>query len=198
MKDKKIFKVLLILVDIIAILALCMVTYKWIKTHSNQATEGPREQEFKKFTFTIPTGVQYNVLDEYGFELRTDNYIATTEPILNSNNFIFGDNEGLRALLEKTGYTFDSYSVETISDKEVLIFSNVDGNENMYLCYFNSVDDFVIQVFLETLTENQSYVDNLTEIIKIMDTATFDYESSVKYYYNLYEPITDTEEDVSE
>lgn len=198
MKNSKIFKVLIIVVDIIAVLALCMITYKWIKNHSNQVTEGPKEHTFKKITFTVPGGVQYKVLDEYGFELRTDNYIATTEPILNSNNFIFGDNDGLRTLLEKTGYTFDSYTVETIANKDVLIFNNVDGNENMHLCYFASVDDFVIQVFLETLTENQSYVDNLTEIIEIMNTATFDYESTAKYYYNLYEPIDSNEEEVSE
>ena len=181
-KNNKLFKCILIIIDIIAIILLVTVTEKWIDGKINSNKE--QVVKYKKFTFTIPGNIKYQEIDEFKFSYETGEYKAIIEIIDNQNNFVFDDPDKFYEMLLEDGFKVGQYEYSDISDKIILMFNNYNDKENAKLCFFEMFKPFAVQV--ELYSKNGDYVANLTEIVDTLAAPEYDSDSNKSYKYREY------------
>ena len=187
-KGKVLIKLFLILLDIIAITILIMATIKWINNNvHDEDIANHQTVKYKKFILSIPNDTKYVEIDDYKFSLENDDYEATIEIYSNENNFAFSDIDKFQTTLFEDGYEIGNYTVETISNVQVIKFDNYNNDINANLCYFKIIEPFAVQV--ELINKN-SQLNNIKTIMDILLNA--EYESNDKlYYYHKFIPNGD-------
>ena len=128
----------------------------------------------------IPNNVKYQEIDNYKFSLESDNYKAIIEIYSNENNFAFSNIDKFHETLLEDGYKIVDYTTKTISNIQVIIFSNYNDDDNASLCYFRIVDPFAVQV---ELTNKNNAVDNIQEIVDILLGTEYESNDKLDYYH---------------
>ncbi len=186
-KNNKAFKIILILIDIIAVITLVIVTEKWID-HRNNGVPMDNSQvvKIRRFTLQIPDYIKYEEIEEPKFSFDSDKYYATIEIISNENNFVFADAGEFYQMLLEDGFNVNEYEEYELDDNKVLIFNDYNGDEDTKLCYFKLLDPYAVEIIL--VNKDGEYKDNLEEIYSILLSAEYDYESKEPYGYKMYLP----------
>ena len=190
MNKRKMFKIIMIILDVLAIVMLLFVTKKWIDNNKNknenEELKDYRTVKYKKFTLNIPNSVQYEGIDEYTFRLANENYNAVVEIINNENNFVFDNYDRFYNTLLEDGYIINKYYSENIIETPVLIIDNYNNMNDTKLYFFKILNPFAVKIILTN--ENNISENDLATIINILTNASYDYDSDKLYNYHMYAP----------
>ena len=85
MKNKKI---IIILVCLLVLFIVFISIGLYIHKNNNPTYEIDSENRFKNFMINIPEEINYKRLDDYSFELRTEEWYANVEPVYDEHNYI--------------------------------------------------------------------------------------------------------------
>lgn len=197
--NNKILKILLV-IDIIAIIILLIKYFDWnnkknISNNNNQIVDKQKkEYEFKKFTFSIPNDIKYSVIDEFNFKLKSENYEAIVEIILNHEINMLTYPELYYEDLHKRNINVDPAKDLTMNNRKLIIYNkHGDSGINSILCYFRYNQDFDYEV--EIFNDDNSFnTKNLSEIMNILLDAKYDYKSTKKYNYYMWDFVEELNE----
>ena len=190
-KKNSIFKIILIIVDILVLIGFIIISVMWInnnKTKNNNQNstiindnEYSQTATYKKFLYHIPKGVNFKKIDDKMFELSSDNYRAVIVLFIDSNNYIFEKKEKYYEESLKLSYNVTKPYEISINDTSVLIY-NKNEEKNSLLCYFKSPSPFTIE--MELFNKDNSFkTDYIESIIDILFDGEYDYYSEEKYSY---------------
>ena len=206
MKKNKIFKVLLIIVDICAIAVIAFL-YLNSKEKANQNitpnTNNTNNSNvnkaftFKKYTYynipsnltfikylddTSSTDEAFNKYAENMFKIKGDNWYATVEIMLDPDGYLFKYNKYYESLLISAGYEIKKTSFDNINNNTVIMYETVYEGKNSVLCDYTNKENFAYEI--EIYNDDNSYsTEHLEEIIKILDNGKYDSQSTEKYFY---------------
>ncbi len=185
--NRKLFKIMLIVIDIIVIAGLLIITCKWISDNVKK-----QEIAFKNFTFYIPNSIDYKEDYDFAFILETDDYLANVIVYSDKDNSIFTETDKYQYWLLAQGIMVDQYKKEKILDKDALIFTNYRGDSNSLLCYFRTEDIYLVEVRITAKSDKFNANEVLSQIVDIFDSAK--YNASGKYSYLIHNFTVDDQE----
>lgn len=175
-----IFKLLLIITDIIVLIGFIITFVVWNKNHMEEKNNY-QKFEYKNFTFNIPNDIKYSVIDEKKFKLESDNYEAIIETYLDKNQDMFKYRDKYYQILLNNGLNVDKSNEIVIGETPVLVYQKYD-TRNSVLCYFNDSSPFAHEVEIFN-NDNSFSTDYLESIMYILMSADYDYDSDEKYVY---------------
>ena len=107
----KTFKIILVIIDIIALIGFIIITINWFSDNNSIKSEEitsnnvtTREIKYKRFVFYIDNNIEYQEIDEKRFELISDDYHAIVEIFIDSNNYIVKDKATYYQPLQDNNY----------------------------------------------------------------------------------------------
>lgn len=183
LKNKNtIYKVLIIIIDIIFLICFIFTAIKWVNNHKEKVQPIVNKNvTYKKFTFELPNDISYRELDNKFFELKSDTFQAIVEIFLDPKHFMFAKRDNYYQVLLNAGVQVEKPYEITITDKKVLIYHKHD-NKNSLLCYFQIQEGFAVEI--ELFNDDNSFdTKNLTKLVSIISNNKYDYESLEKYVY---------------
>ena len=188
-------KIILIIIDIIAICGVIYIYYTWqnkqkLNDNNPDIEEKNNNNEdiiyndvtFKKFIYSLPSNIKYSELNEYEFKLENDEFDATIEILIHDDTNMLNYPELYYDVLKEDGIKVS----EPIKEKKGLIDivkynkTNDDG-KNTVLYYFKYDDNFDYEL------ELYDTGDNLGNIMNILLSAKYDNESKEKYNYHVWD-----------
>lgn len=179
---KTLFKIIMLIIDIIAIIILALLFIKW-NSSKNDSDTNLKEINYKKFTFQIPQEMSYSEVDNKKFKLVTSNYEAIIEIFVDEANYMFEKRDKYYHLLLDDGYNVDNSYEETINGIPVLIYNkHIDDNSNSILCYFRINSPFSAEIELIN-NDGSLKKDALNELVNIIYNNSYDYQSTEKFEY---------------
>ena len=198
-KNNKLFKILIIVLDIVTILVLSYTYINWKNNKTNKtnnvdetidnnnsnsnsnSSETTNKVRYKKFDFEFPSNVKYSEIDDKEFLLETDTYHAVIEIFIDEQGELFNDPTPYYQTLLKLEWNVDTPEKTKIANEDVILIKN-HHEYNSVLCYLKAFDDFYYEINL--FNEDNSFsTDRLPEIIDMLKTAMYDYNSQEKYTY---------------
>ncbi len=192
MKEKnnksKLFKILLIALDVIAIAGLLVITRNWIlnKQQKTVPEDNIETVQYKGFTLVVPDYLEYTDVADYTFTLNSDTYTAVVEFIVNQDDYIFKNTDDYLTDLKSIEYNLDTYTKEVINGKDVLVFRSNDESIDYYTLYcFNLNDDFAVNIELYTSESGESKKEIISSLMGIIVSSTYG-NSADKYEYTVF------------
>ncbi len=186
MKNDRI-KVLIICIDIIAVIGLIYTFCVWIKNNKNNIDNTKEETTtktviYKKFTFYIPSEVEYSPIDEYKFKLKGEDYEAVIEIFLDNETNMLNYPEIFYNDLIKAGKNVDNYEIITVNEQNVVTYKLHEDN-NSTLCYVKGIPEgFAYEINLYN-NNNTFDTSRLKEIIDILYNCTYNHQTEKTYNY---------------
>lgn len=195
MKKKKniLFKIIIVIVDIIALTLFIIAAFKWfdkkINNHDNEVFDQQQIFTFKKFNYNIHDEIEYSNIDENRFMLSTDSYNAIVMPYVADtdlddvplNSYISQYEEYLR------NNNIDVIDTSTIEIDDKIIYTyDISDKVNSILCYYQTFQPFYYEI--ELMNKSNSFdKEPLNEIITVLEDVYYDQESKQKFkYYTSY------------
>ncbi len=185
-----IFKILLIVIDIIVLIGFIIIVILWFRDKKNENNNQNNQIDnsivssnfkYKKFTFKMPDNIKYNVIDDKRFELSSDNYRAVVEIFIDENNYMLLKSDAYYKALIDYGYNVDKPYETKINNIPVLIYNKHDENNSLY-CHFQTREPFSIEIELFN-KDNTFKIDYLESIMTILLDNEYDYDSEEKFAY---------------
>ena len=182
-KNKKtLFKIIMLVIDIIAIVILALLFVKW-NSNRNNSNENLKEVKYKKFTFQIPQEISFSEVDDKKIKMTNDDYEAIIEIFLDEANYLFDKRDKYYQSLLDLGYNVDNSYEDVINNIPVLIYNkHLDDGNNSILCYFKINSPFSVEIELKN-SDGSLKKDALNELVNIMSKSSYNYESTEKYVY---------------
>ena len=187
---KKGIKILVIVVDIVAIVCLISVTRTWILAKKNNSVDindkpvkETSKNAYKSFTFNIPNDMEYQELSEYTFKFGDSKYDAVIELIVDADNYIYTDLDGFMTDLKDIGYPVKSYQKETINNIAVMVFET-EGESKLYC--FNVISSFSAIVGFHPKADDYDEENAIKEVMAIMYDSEYDEETKSQYRYHIF------------
>ena len=181
-KNKSLFKIIMLIIDIIAIVILAFLFVKWNSNNNDNSDTDYNEVKYKKFTLQIPNQIEYRDANDKNFKLKGNDYEAIVEIFIDEANYMFEKKDKYYQAL-KSSFDVDNPYEEIINDIPVLIYNKrIDDNSNSLLCYFRINSPFSVEI--ELINNDGSLKKNaLNELVNIMRNSTYDYDSTEKFEY---------------
>ena len=189
-------KILIVLVDIVFLTWFIVICFNWFNHKNNDidVAEGMKTIIFKKFTYTVPNEIEYNVIDEDTFMFKTDDYEVTVMPFVADTDeddipldvYVAGYDKYITA----HGLNISLHNKTEIAGHTVYTYNN-SVFKNSVICFYQPFSPFYYK--LELFNSNDGYdIDALVQIIDILETADYDDESTELFeYYQSYEVFHD-------
>lgn len=180
--NKMPFKIIMLIIDIIAIIILVISFIKW-NSNKNDSNTNLEEIKYKKFTFQIPQEMSYSEVDNKKFKLVSSDYEAIIEIFIDEANYMFEKRDKYYQLLLSLEYNVDKPYEDTINGIPVLIYNkHIDDNSNSVLCYFKINSPFSVEIELIN-NDGSLKKDALNKLVNIIYNNSYDFESTEKYEY---------------
>lgn len=188
MNKKRInYKLLLIIIDIVAIIGLVLLYFQWINNNNikNDETE-VKEVTFKKFTYTLPIDIEYTVIDYDTFMLKNNQYEAIVKIFVADDVALSDYLDDYYNYLLDHGVNVTYYNSIDINNTSVYTYDKYD-DRNSVLCYFETFSPFIYELELYN-SDNTFNVDSLKPILEILSNASYDYDTYKPFeYYESHE-----------
>ncbi len=188
MKKNNIFKVLIIVIDIIAIVGLIFVAKNWLdKKRENNSVPTSEIQTviYKNFTFEVTNDYEYIPMYDDLFGLGNNDYRGTIEFVINQDDYIFNDPAGYFDDLNSLEYNLSSFEKTNINDQEVLKFTS-SSEENYTLYCFKLNDDYAVNIEINVWNEEMNSDEVMAEFMDILSKSNYD--DSEEYHYKKFYP----------
>ena len=189
------FKIIIVILDIIALTMFIIATYRWfnkkMNTDNSEALQEQQKFTFKKFNYNIHPGIQYNNLNDYKFMLSNDKYDATIMPyVANTDDDLIPLSSYANEYsdyLRDHGLDVQNTDIYTINDKTIYTFSIADAT-NSILCYYQTFSPFYYEIGL--VNKNNTFdIESLNEIIDALQDVYYDQESKELFDYYTSEEV---------
>ena len=179
MKNKKI---IIILVCLLVLFIVFISIGLYIHKNNNPTYEIDSDNRFKIFMINIPEEINYKRLDDYSFELRTEEWYANVEPVYDEHNYIM---DYTKCTLKY--YDFGKYEtlseVKMSDDKQYYTFQLFDGEENNIILHYKLPNNYVM--FVAIVNNDNSFDEKALEtILEVLKTVQF--EPNMKFDYHSY------------
>ena len=194
--DKKtVIRTLIVLVDIVVLIWFIVMCFQWFDRKMNTGeVEGHADntvsQTYRKFTYDVPEDIDFSIVSEYRFMLKSDSYEALVMPFVADTD---EDDTPIETYVNDFETYLHNYGINVsplitieVNDHTVYTY-NKSMDRNSVLCYYHTFSPFYYEI--ELFNNNEEYdTDALEEIINILETAYYDSENSEKFeYWTSYE-----------
>ena len=185
-KKRNIFKIGIVIVDVIAVL---LIIYSYIKyvnnrnnTYENNNTDNYTTYAYKVFKYNIPNNISFKELDDKKFRLDLDNAYLIVELYIDKDKQMYEHSDIYHKLLLENNIIVDDPKVINVNDYKVIVFNKT--NESSVLCYFATENAFAYEV--EIFNNDNSYsTDALSKVIDFLENATYEYDREIEYDFDI-------------
>ncbi len=179
MKNRIIYKIVLIIIDIIAVVGLIFLYNIW---KENKRILDDEVVKYKKFHITIPNNIYYEVIDDYKFRLKDDKYEAIVEIFIDDETNMINYPDIFYNDLLKNNMKVEKQKIYKVDNQNIITYKLHD-NVDSILCYMKSnIEGFAYEVnlYYNNGEFNESIFRNIKDILM---NVTYDYQSEEVFDY---------------
>ena len=188
-KNSKIFKIILVIIDILAVLMMFFVYKRWANNKMNeQIIDEPTNKVivFNSFTFLLPEDIAYYVTNEKSFIFTGELFQANMEVLIDEDDNIEKKYDTLfYDQLKNNGFDVSAPSITVIDDVNVIGYNyTYEDGVNAVFCYFKFAPSYWAEAIL--FNEDNSFdVNTLEPVVNILKNAVHDenFDDKDLYYH---------------
>lgn len=184
-KNSKLMKVILLIIDAIAIIAMVFVYKQWAANNKNgdinNNTEDTNIVWHDNFSFSLPSDIEYTDLKEDGFVLENDDFVANVEVFIDENNYFLNNPEYYYQIMHDNGYMVDEPYILSDDFGSIIVF-NYPSN-NTLVSYFEFAKPYWVEVVIKN-NDNSLDTMYLEKVYDILNKTTYDGSKSSEYQYS--------------